>query len=180
MATWIALFRGINVGGANIVPMQSLKDVLAELGLDAPHIYIQSGNVVFRAAVKSRKRLAASIASAVEAQFGFQPNLLVLTPSDLKAAMARNPYPHAEAEPKSLHLFFITEPLTEPRLDEVDRWRAPEEEFALIDDVAYLHTPNGIGRSKLGARVESLVGSATARNWRTVTKVLAMAEEVAN
>jgi uncharacterized protein (DUF1697 family) len=93
--------------------------------------------------------------------------------------VSSNPFPDAESEPSRLHLFFLAAAPENPDLDLIEALRAETERFALTGDVAYLHAPDGIGRSKLAARMERALGiAATARNWRTVGKVLEMARSV--
>ncbi len=176
MSTWIALFRGINVGGRNVVPMKELVHDLRSLGLEDVRTYIQSGNAVFRAADGDAAELGATIAVKVEESHGFRPQVLVLSAGELEDAIRSNPFPEAEAEPKTLHLFFLASPPPAPDLDALAAIRSPSERFELTDRVFYLHAPDGIGRSKLAAKAERLLGVAvTARNWRTVGKLLEMA-----
>ncbi|MEE8243904.1 MAG: DUF1697 domain-containing protein [Pseudomonadales bacterium] len=177
--TWIALFRGINVGGKHIVPMRELRQLFADCGLQEAQTYIQSGNVVFRAASRDRGRLTADITRAVEARFGFEPTVLLLEIDTLAAAIASNPYAHAESSPQSLHLYFFTEKPIDPDIQGLNQWKSGTEAFVLADRVLYLHAPDGIGRSKLAARIEKLVGDATARNWRSAIKILAIAKQLA-
>jgi uncharacterized protein (DUF1697 family) len=176
MSLWIAFFRGINVGGKNILPMRELKIVLADLGCEGISSYIQSGNVIFRHEETDAGALGAGIAAIVMEQFGFEPQVLVLNKRQLLAASENNPFPEAASEPKSLHLYFLG---GNPVAADVDRLAAlagETERFKLIDRVFYLHAPDGIGRSKLAAGVEKALGiPATARNWRTVDKVLQLA-----
>ncbi len=176
MQTVIALLRGINVGGNNKLPMADLTDLLAELGLRHIQTYIQSGNVLFQSGDPDLARLADQISRLVGERCGFTPSVLLLTVPALTAAAARNPFPAAAAEPKSLHLYFLAATPENPDLAGMESIKAPTEQFRLIGDVLYLHAPDGIGRSKLAAKAEKLLGvAATARNWRTVSKLLDMA-----
>lgn len=178
MPTWIALFRAINVGGKNMLPMAKLKKGLEALTLTEVRTYIQSGNVVFQATSKSRSALAKKIVDMVEAEHGFRPQLLLLTAEELAAAVAANPYPDATAEPTSLHFFFLAEPAREANTTGLDKLKAESESYYLTDQVFYLRAPNGIGRSKLAAGAEKQLGvTTTARNYRTVEKLLAMTRE---
>jgi uncharacterized protein (DUF1697 family) len=94
----------------------------------------------------------------------------------IKEAADANPFPKAEAESKSVHLYFLAKTPKDPDLEALNRLKSGKESFKLMDDVFYLHAPDGIGRSKLAARAEKLIGvEATARNWNTVTKLLEMA-----
>jgi uncharacterized protein (DUF1697 family) len=93
-------------------------------------------------------------------------------------AIVANPFPEAEAEPKSLHLYFLTVPPENPDLKTLDRLKQDNERYSLNDKVFYLHAPDGVGRSKLATQVEKALGvAATARNWRSVCKIMAMAKE---
>jgi uncharacterized protein (DUF1697 family) len=176
MSTWIALFRGINVGGRNILPMKELVRDLEALELEDVRTYIQSGNAVFRSSGEAAADLGARIAAKVEERHGFRPHVLVLSAGQLRDAIESNPFPEAEGEPKTLHLSFLASPAEAPDVASLNELRSPSERFHLTDTVFYLHAPDGIGRSKLAAKVEKLLGvAATARNWRTVRKLRQMA-----
>lgn len=178
MNTWIALFRGINVGGNNLLPMKSLSSLIEDLGGSNVQTYIQSGNVVFRAASNDGAGLSKRIVAAVMKAHGFAPRVMLLTRSELKQAVCANPFKHAEAAPKSLHLAFLEEPPRRADLEGLNAIKRADESFALGKRVFYLHTPAGFGDSKLAGRYEKLLGvAATARNWNTVMKLRAMAEE---
>lgn len=176
MTTLIALLRGINVIGNNKLPMKELSALLTGLGLRDVQTYIQSGNVVFHSNAKNKTALAAKISAAIEAQHGFAPQVLLLDAAELHRAMADNPYPEAEADPKSLHLFFLDGAPLHPDLKSLEALKADSERFKLAGKVFYLHAPEGFGRSKLAARAEKLLGvAASARNWNTVCKLAEMA-----
>lgn len=177
METWVALFRGINVGGKNVLPMADLRASLDSLNLKNVRTYIQSGNVVFESPAKKADSLAKKIAAMVEREFGFAARVLVIGEESLEIALTSNPFPESADDPKSLHLFFLSEPSTSPQVAKIDDVKAPSEQYRLTDRVFYLYAPDGIGRSKLAANVESYLGvTATARNLRTVTKVASMCE----
>lgn len=176
MPTCIALFRGINVGGKNILPMKELVSDLESLKLKNVRTYIQSGNVVFQSARKPSGTLGDRIAAAIESRRDFRPHVMLLAVDELERAIAANPFPDAEAEPKSLHLFFLSSRPTDPDVASLRKAKADSERFQLTDGVFYLHAPDGIGRSKLAANAERyLCVPATARNWRTVQKLWEMA-----
>ena len=178
MNTYIALFRGINVGGRNILPMKELVAHLQDLGCEHVRTYIQSGNAVFRHEENDASLLTGKIATAVHESHGFEPHVILLTADKLKRAKASNPFPDAEIDPSKLHLFFLASVPENPDLDVIESIRAKSERFAVKRDVAYLHAPDGIGRSKLAARMEKALGvSGTGRNWRSVCKILEMASK---
>jgi uncharacterized protein (DUF1697 family) len=173
MNSYIALLRGINVGGRNKLPMRELVQLLEELELENVKTYIQSGNVVFQSKRTDQAKLAAEISEAIGESHGFTPQIFILDSEALQAAMAANPFPEGEAEPKSLHLFFLDAVPEDPDLSVLEAIKKENERFELIDDVFYLHAPDGIGRSKLAERVgRGWDVSMTARNWRTVSKIM--------
>lgn len=174
--TWIALLRGINVGGGNKLPMASLRAILDGLGATDVQTYIQSGNAVFRHAETDAAKVGDMIGSGIHQRHSFRPRVLAMTAAEMARAAETNPFPDAKAEPTTLHLYFLAEPSTAPDIDAIRALASSSETFRLTDGVFYLHAPDGIGRSKLGQQVERLLGvAATARNWRTVGSVLAMA-----
>jgi uncharacterized protein (DUF1697 family) len=175
MQTWIALFRGINVGGRNSMPMARLRDVLASAGCEQVRTYIQSGNVVFRSRVKAGARLSSHILDAVEAAFGFPPHLLLLTAADLREAVEHNPFPEATADPRSLHFFFLDTTPPAPATAALAVLATATERYRLMGRVFYLHAPDGFGRSRLASSAERKLGvAATARNYATVETLVAM------
>jgi uncharacterized protein (DUF1697 family) len=181
MNLWIAFFRGINVGGRNVLPMKELKALLKGIGCHGVQSYIQSGNVVFRHATKQAENLEAVISAAVQDGFGIDARVLLLTLDELVVAIATNPFPAGEAEPKSLHLFFLAEDAIAADWAALETLKFSTEQFQLINRVFYLHAPDGIGRSKLAAKVEKNLGvPVTARNWRTVARVLQLATELSD
>lgn len=177
MNTWIALFRGINVGGKQMLPMKDLRSMLEADGCTDVKTYIQSGNVLFRCPIADASRVATRLRTAVAKSRGFEPNVMILTLKELEKAVAANPFPDADANPKSLHLFFLADQPKKPDTKALDGIKTKTESYVLKDKVFYLHAPAGFGISKLAQRTERLLGvDATARNWRTVTTILELAK----
>jgi uncharacterized protein (DUF1697 family) len=178
MKTHIALFRGINVGGNNILPMKELVVILKNLGSQGVKTHIQSGNAVFQHRAERAAELSDRIRAAINRSHGFEPHVLLLDVAELEQAMASNPFPQAESDPNTLHLYFLADLPENPDLETLDSLKRDTEQYSLNDKVFYLYAPDGIGRSKLAARVEKSLGvAATARNWRSVSKIVAMAKE---
>ncbi|HSD73331.1 MAG TPA: DUF1697 domain-containing protein [Steroidobacteraceae bacterium] len=176
MKTWIVLFRGINVGGSNALPMKKLVTLLEQAGCRDVKTYIQSGNVVLRSPLADAGRLAKRIRAAVAAGCGFEPQVVMVDQRRLERAVAANPFAEASANPQFVHLFFLAERPKKPDLESLNRVKTASESFALKGDVLYLHTPDGFGKSKLAARIERDLGvAATARNCRTVSALVEMA-----
>ena len=173
MTTWIALLRGINVGGNNILPMKDLRALLQRLGCDRARTYIQSGNCVFESEDADALRLSEKIADAILSEFGFKPSVLILEETAFRRAIDANPYPQGAEDPKSVHFFFLAEPASHVDIEALDKVKTPNERYSITDDVFYLFAPDGIGRSKLASQVEKKLGvAATARNLRSVGKIL--------
>lgn len=173
MNTWIALLRGINVGSNRSLPMKSLVALIEELGGEDVCTWIQSGNVVFRHA--DAHGLAERLRDAIAREHGFAPDVLILDATRLRAIAAANPFPEADAAPASVHVFFLAAPARRPDLDALERHRSGRERYVLGEHALYLHTPDGFGKSRLAERAEKALGvPATARNWRTVGKLLAL------
>jgi uncharacterized protein (DUF1697 family) len=175
MTTYVALFCGLNVGGRNRLPMKALVSLLERLGAEEVRTYIQSGNAVFRHPERRAERLAPRIEAAVAEACGGASKVLLRGAAVLDRAIEGNPYPDAKGDPKSLHVYFLDAAPRGPNLAELERLRKGAERFLLAGDLFYLHAPEGIGRSKLAARVAAALGVvATARNWRTVCELRAL------
>jgi uncharacterized protein (DUF1697 family) len=179
MSVWIALLRGINVGGRNVLPMKDLVKVMSRAGFDNVKTYIQSGNVVFRSNDSDAGKLADRIRDAIRDNHDFAPQVLVISAGTLHNSADDNPYSDAEVEPKSLHLFFLAARPGKANVAALESLRSRSESYALVDAILYLHAPDGIARSKLAKGAEKALGvAATARNWRTVTRLLEIAESM--
>ncbi|WP_339896506.1 DUF1697 domain-containing protein [uncultured Gilvimarinus sp.] len=168
MTLYIAFFRGLNVGGKNIIPMKGLAALMESCGYQNVKTYIQSGNVVFYGVTAP----GLEIVTAVEREYGFKPDVLFLQESELLDAIEHGPFNSEEG--KTSHFYFCK---TKPKLDQakLKKYAAESERYDLVGNVFYLHAPSGIGRSKLVANIESCLGAvATGRNLNTINKVLEM------
>ncbi|MEO0384371.1 MAG: DUF1697 domain-containing protein [Pseudomonadota bacterium] len=177
MQTWIALLRGINVGGNHILPMKNLRALVESLGVQNVRTYIQSGNCVFDCEDGDAPKLAERIAETIEDNFSFRPQVMVITKDNLAAALAGNPYPEGLDNPKSVHLYFLSEPAKHADLSALNQIKTPSEHFSLCNTVFYLFTPEGIGHSKLASQVEKhLKVPVTARNLRSAIKIFELTD----
>jgi uncharacterized protein (DUF1697 family) len=171
--TFLALLRGINVGGHNRVPMPELRSLCGDLGWSDVQTYIQSGNLVFRAGARPAS-LEGELERAIERGFGLSISVLVRAAADWPGLVAGNPFPEAsESEP---NLVMLALSKAAPKPDAVDRLReraAGGERIVRVEDALWIHYAGGSGRSKLSPAVlDRLVGSpVTTRNWRTVLKL---------
>ncbi len=183
MTTYVALLRGINVGGNNRVAMPELRRVVESLGYSDVVTYINSGNVVFDDADEQDMddaTHARAIEAAVREELGVSCAVLVRSSSELAEVVDANPFGD-EKDPKKLHAIFLPAPWDDATQAEVQRARekaaekGSRDEVELIERVAYLRTPEGLGRSVLaGLLSRRATKDGTARNWATVTRLLEM------
>ena len=184
MPTHVALLRGINLGSHKRVAMPALRTLVESLGHTDVATYIASGNVVFTASGPNAE-LAGDLEKAIEAELGVACRVVVLTSAELAKAIADNPYPD-EPNPKLVHAFFLTAKASAEARTHVAQAqeraaaKGSRDEAAIVGRVLYLHTPDGFGRSELAAELSKGAkrnpAEGTARNWATVTKLLAMCE----
>jgi uncharacterized protein (DUF1697 family) len=175
------MLRGINVGAHNRIKMDALLELCGSLDLREARTYVQSGNVVFRTKERNLSALAKKIRSGIEKKFGFSPDVILRSTSDLRDVIAKNPFAGMKnIEPGKLLVDFLS---TEPNPEACTRVRAIKtdpEKLHIEGREMYIYFPNGAGRSKLSwpALEKILKTPGTARNWNSVTKLLAMAEEL--
>ena len=165
------LLRGVNVSGANRLPMAGFRELLATLGLDKVETYIQSGNAVFTGGPPDAE-LAPALRAAIRAAHGFAPEVFLLRLPALQSALDHPFGP--EADPARIHAVFLADPapaFEEARLQALRQ----DEAWTLRPGLLLLHTPAGIGRSKLAeALPRALKAPQTARNLKTVAALAAM------
>ena len=178
MTTLIALLRGINVGGRHPLSMADLRAVAAAAGGREVRTYIQSGNLVFAHPTQSPERLTVELEERLAAVAGFAVPVILRTAEDLAGVVRDNPF--AEREPTKLLVAFLAEAPPAKALDSIDRTLFAPEEFALKGREVYLHLPAGAGRAKLPRALDAVLSTpSTARNWRTVIKLLELARDTA-
>jgi uncharacterized protein (DUF1697 family) len=171
--TYLALLRGINVGGKNKLPMKDLTGMFATAGCADVRSYIQSGNVLFKAAPALAAQLPAAIAARIAERFGYQTPVVLRTAAELADVVAGNPFLKQGADEGLLHVLFLTSLPTPDRISTLDPGRSPPDAFVVKGREVYLQLPNGVARSKLtNAYFDAkLKTTSTGRNWRTVNKL---------
>jgi len=181
MPVLISMLRGVNVVGRNQIKMEALRAVYKSLKFEDPRTFIQSGNVIFRTRQKNSPVLAKKIQDAIEDAFGFRPAVIVRTPDELRRAIAATPFPsHRNLHPSKILVTFLSgEPGPEAQATLLGLRGYPEE-VHLKGRELYIYFPNGAGQTNLPwSAVEKLLRvTGTARNWNSVTKMLAIAEEM--
>jgi len=181
MAVIIAMLRGVNVAGHNKIKMEALRALCESLELRDAQTYVQSGNVVFRTKERNLAALAKRMEDAIERSFGFRPAVIVRTTSELKDAVAKNPFAKRRGihPGKLLVTFLASDPTMEAR-DQVLKMKTEPEELRIDGREVYIYFPNGMGRTKLSwPTIGKMLGtSGTGRNWNSVIKLLEMAEKL--
>jgi len=174
MQTYIALMRGINVGGHNKLPMKDLAAIFEKAGCDEVRTYVQSGNVVFAAGKKLAAGVPEAVSAAINDQFGYQVPLVLRSAEQLAAVVAGNPFARPGAEEKALHVAFLADDAGPDAAAVLEHLRAPAEELAVTGAHIYLHLPAGAARTKLTNAYfdRALDTVSTMRNWRTTKKLL--------
>lgn len=174
--TFVALLRGINVGGKNKLPMVDLVKVFEGAGARAVRTYIQSGNVVFEAAAAAAERMPARIAVAIEARFGLHVPVVMRRAEELAKVARDNPLLAAGADADTLHVAFLADRPGAAAVRALDPARSPGDTFVVQGRDVFLHLPNGVARSKLTNDWfdRQLATTSTIRNWRTVLALLGL------
>ena len=169
---YVALLRGVNVGGNNKLPMKDLPAIFQKCGCTNVRTYIQSGNVVFDCTATAVSKLSETIGNGIEKKFGFKPAIVLRSLLEFDNIVRSNPYPGLGAAESELHVVFLEAAPLPAEIAKLEQYRELPEEFDVCGKDVYLRMPNGMARSKMaGVRFKTV---ATARNWRTVHKLLAM------
>jgi uncharacterized protein (DUF1697 family) len=180
MTTYVALLLGVNVGASRRLGMPELRASFEAAGAERVTTYVQSGNVVFASRAK-RAETAGAIEASVAELAGEPVPMVLRTTAELDRVVAGNPFTSRESDPTKLHVIFLDRPAKGTVPDDLDLDVFAPEELALGKQELYLLLPNGIGRAKLPVallrahRHLDPAPVATARNWRTTTKLLDMA-----
>jgi uncharacterized protein (DUF1697 family) len=171
---YIALLRGINLGGNNQMKMDDLKAVLADLGFTNVTSYINSGNLAFDTKKTPESKLIDKIETAVENRFGRRVHIMIREQSDIERIVAKNPFHGEFGSHKEMHVLFLKEPLL-PEKEKLLRETAFDgERYTAIGREIYAHLPKGVAESTLSKK--AILDKApkvpyTGRNWRTVEKL---------
>ena len=178
MPTWVALLRGINVGGKNLLPKRDLARLFEEAGCAGVRTYIQSGNVLFTASRARAEKLPGLIASGIADRFGYQVPVLLRTAADLGETIRQNPFLEAGASENWLHVLFLADQPDAGRVAALNPLRSPPDAYAVRGREIYLRLPNGGAKTKLtNAYFDSRLATiSTVRNWRTVLKLFELAQ----
>jgi uncharacterized protein (DUF1697 family) len=170
---YIALMRGVNVGGKNKLPMRDLAGVFEAAGCTDVQTFIQSGNVVFTATPTLAAAIPARIAKQVEARFAIRSPVITRSAKEFDRLINAMPYSGKAATDTFLHVAFLAAKPTRAGVARLDPNRSKGDAFKLIGREIYLSLPNGVARTKLtNAYFDATLGTvSTIRNWRTVLRI---------
>ena len=174
----ILLLRGVNLGSHKRVAMPALRDLLTGAGFRDVRTYVASGNVVLSSGV-APAALAAEAEQLIAERFGFEIDVIARTRDELAEVVARNPLAEVAVDPKRYQVTFLQESVDREVLGRLDLLSFEPERLVSVGRELYTWHPEGIGRSKLWAKLASRGGlgaRGTARNWNTVATLLAMAD----
>lgn len=174
----VALLRGINVGGKNLLPKAALVDVFTKTGCGNVKTYIQSGNVVFTATQACAKRIPNLVSRRIHERFGFGPQVVIRTADELRGVAANNPFVQSGADRVSLYVAFLADTPDRRRVDALDPDRSPGDSFRVVGREIYLCLAIGAAKTKLSNSYfdGALESTCTVRNWRTVLKLVEMVD----
>ena len=180
MPIYISLLRGINVGAHKRIKMEQLRASFEALGLDQVKTYIQSGNVIFKAAKLSPSKLSKQIEERILSDFGFPVSVVSRTVDEMAKTIGNNPFlKERGVDQEKLHVMFLSEAPAAAALKKLVELTAAPDQSRCLGREIYLYLPNGAGESSLMKssldRVLSVV--TTTRNWRTVNAIHQMCRE---
>jgi uncharacterized protein (DUF1697 family) len=175
METYIALLRGINVSGKNIIKMEALRLILETSNFKNIKTYIQSGNIIFETKRTSLNKLEEVITSLIKINFDFEVPVFVIKVADLQDVINKSPFQDSFTE--KLHITFLHGVPNKNNIQKISG-DFGDDLFKIIDNVVYIYCPNGYGNTKLHNTYleKKLALKATTRNWKTCNTLLNMAD----
>jgi len=176
LTVYVILFRG--VGGATQLPVKPLRDALTAAGFKDVSTYINSGNAVLSSR-KGSGGVIAHVAKIAMQEFGFDKAIYAVTREEWRRLIDSNPFPDAVAVPKFLHAAVLADEPEKANVEALRAFAEDGERIEVVGKVAYLHTPNGFGTSKLAEKFDKGIGVPnTARNWNTVIALAKLADAI--
>jgi uncharacterized protein (DUF1697 family) len=177
MARLVVLLRGVNLVRRNRIAMPALREALEEADFSDVATYVQSGNVVLTSG-KAAKRVGTDVERLLAERFDLDIRVVVRTKAELAAVVDRNPLARIATDPKRYQVTFLESPLGADVIHKLEAVATDGERVKHVGRELYAWHPDGVGRSKLAVLLagKGLGVTATARNWRTVTKMLELAD----
>ena len=174
MTTYIALLRGINVGGHKKFTKAQQLEMLSGLGYDNTKVHLHTGNWIFETSER-KEAIAQHISEAIQAQFGWKLPILVLPLSEIETIFQDCPF--SEEKKKNSYFIILSEQPNEALVKEVALIQYPNEEVVIKDRCIYFYSANGYGRTTFNMNTyeKKLNVQATSRNYNTMTTIIGMA-----
>ncbi len=175
MTKYLALLRGINVSGHNMIKMDALKKILENMGFQNVETYIQSGNVFFESEVENAASVGFKIKQEISKVFGYDVPVIMISKTDLELCFKNNPYlKEKECDIKKLYVAFISKELTAAAINDLKISNFKPDEAAIDSNRIYIKYAIGAGKTNLDQKYieKKLNVVSTIRNWNTVTKLL--------
>jgi uncharacterized protein (DUF1697 family) len=180
MHSYVALLRGINVGGQKKIRMQELRDLCESISLEDVATYVQSGNLIFSSTDTDPASIASSIERAVRDRFGFEVPVFVRTRAELEEVAGSNPFAaEQDIDENTLAVVFLADRPTPTSLENIKPSAPTGDRFEVAGRHIYLHCPGGFARTKLSNNFfeNRMKLVATTRNWKTVNALGGMLNE---
>lgn len=174
MIKYIALLRGINVGGHKKILMADLKQLLKKYGFKNITTYIQSGNIIFETAITNKQEIIALIENAIQQKYGFEVPVILKTVEEYKQAVANNPFYKNNEDINTLHLTFLSTLPSNEDKKLTNSYNFAPDKFIILNDYIYLYIAGKYHETKLSNKFfeTKLKLQTTTRNWKTVLKLL--------
>jgi uncharacterized protein (DUF1697 family) len=169
----VALLRGINVGGKNMLPMKELAAIFTAAGAADVTTYIQSGNVLFSAAAGAAKKLPELVGKKIAARFGFTVPVIIRSQRELAAVARNHPFLDDGVDLSILAVMFLADKPSAKQIAALDAQRSPPDVFDVRGREIFVRCPTTFAKTKLtNAYFDGKLNTiSTARNWRTVLKL---------
>jgi uncharacterized protein (DUF1697 family) len=174
MSVYVAMLRGINVGGHKRIKMDRLRESFEVLGFEQVRTYIQSGNVIFNAGKTSGPTLGKKIEARIVSDFGFSASVMVRTGQELGKAIDANPFlKQRGVDPEKLHVTFLADVPPVSGLKKLAEFTVAPDQSCCVGQEIFLYLPNGFSASSLFKVPweKALTVATTTRNWKTVNAI---------
>ena len=178
MSTFIALLRGINVGGQKKITMTDLKKLFEVSGFTNVQTYIQSGNVIFESQNSNTKAIKNQIEKKVKEKYKFDVEVFITSNNELKNILRKNPFIKKKKDAERFYVTFLSEKPDSVNISKLNETNYLPEEYIIDGNVIYLYFPNGYGKAKLNNNLfeNKLKVPATTRNWKTVNMLFELSK----
>lgn len=178
MPIYIALLRGINVGGHNMIKMAELKRVLETMGLGKVKTYIQSGNVLFESEEEARP-LGQRMEAEIKKVFGLSVPVVLRTIIEFEQIIKNCPFPtDTLLEGESVQVAFLADTPSQEGMNKLSSFQSDMDEYLIAGKDVYLFFRQSFRTSKLATQLPKLGVTATVRNWKTVIKLASMVKDM--